>query len=195
MKLLPQSGRSVHRYFRLLPLVALLAACGDNLGPSFWDATPVTVTLYSASRADYLGFASAVDLASPTVATVSIEAPGATYNWDFVLAHDQGGLALVPAGAMAGIQSRARIAVLEGVDFIDVTEAPRDTALYSAAPVPLRTGVVYVVRSRRAPCGYTNAHRYARILPVEIDQERGIARLAIVRNPFCDDRALIPPAE
>lgn len=196
MKLLPRTDRAVHRYLRLIPLVAVLAACNDNIGPTYWDPTPLTVTLYSASRTDYTGFVSAVDLAAPVVSTVSIEAPGATNNWDFVLADHQGGLALIPAGSFEGVRSRAGIAVIEGVDFTDIREAPRDTARYSAAPVPLRTGgVVYVARSRRAPCGFTNAHRYAKMLPVEVDVERGIARLAITRNPFCDNRALVPPDE
>lgn len=195
MKPPPRTGRAVYRHLRLIPLVAVLAACNDGFGPQFWDPTPVNVTLYSASRPDYTGFVSAVDLASSPVTAIAIEAPGATNAWDFLLALEQGALSLVPAGTMPGINSRAGIAVLEGVDFIDVVEAPRDTALYSTAPVLLRPGVVYVVRSRRTACGYSSAHRYAKMLPVEIDEERGIARLAIVRNPYCDNRALVPPEQ
>jgi hypothetical protein len=87
------------------------------------------------------------------------------------------------------------MAVLEGRDFLELREAPRDTALYTAGPVPLRTGVVYVVRSRRAQCGFSTGQRYAKMMAAEVDVERGTAQLAIVRNPFCDDRALVPPAD
>jgi hypothetical protein len=76
-----------------------------------------------------------------------------------------------------------------------VTEAPRDTAAYSQSPVQLRTDVVYVLRSRRAPCGFTSGHRYAKMQPIELDHARGIYRFAVVRNPYCDDRALVPPQD
>jgi hypothetical protein len=196
MSLNLHSGRAVHRLLRLIPLLALVAACDDPYGPRFWSGVPETLTLYSVTRVEYTGMVSAVDLAVDPVGAVPIEAPGATGNWDFMLAdrQDGPGLVMVPAVEIAGFTSRARIAVLRGVNFLDVVEAPRDTAAYSAAPVPLEEGVVYVVRSRRATCGFTSGHRYAKMLPVEIDAERGVARLAIVRNPYCDDRALIPPA-
>jgi hypothetical protein len=193
----PGTGRAVHRLSRstlVVASVAALAACSDPYGPRTWNSEPTTLTLYSASRAEYTGLASAVDLTPEPVFGVSIEAPGATGGWDFVLADQAGALVFVPAGTFAGIQSRARIATLEGVDIEDVRQAPRDTADYTASAVPLRTDVVYVLRSRRGSCGLTTGHRYAKMRAVELDQVRGIARLAIVRNPYCDDRALVPPS-
>jgi hypothetical protein len=188
-------GRAVNRQLRLVAVAAVVvvAACDDPFGPQPWNPTPETLTLYSASRAEYTGLVSALDLASDPVSVVAIEAPGATGQWDVVLVDGPGGLALAPVGLFSAGTSRAAIAVIENRAFIDVDEAPRDEAAYSQEPVPLRANVVYVIRSRRSSCGFTTGVRYAKMQPVEIDQERGIYRFAVVRNPFCDDRALVPP--
>jgi hypothetical protein len=190
------TGRTL-RSLRILPLAAvfMLAACDDPFGPQLWNANPRELTLYSASRVEYTGMVSALDLASDPVAAIAIEAPGATGNWDVVLVDQGGTLALAPAGYFSGVSARSAIATIQNRAFIDVTEAPRDTAAYSQAPVPLRTDVVYVIRSRRAACGFTAGYRYAKVQPIEIDQQRGIFRFAIVRNPYCDDRALVPPQD
>jgi hypothetical protein len=187
-------GRAVHRLLRIIPLVVLVAACDDPYGPRFWNAVPVEVPVYSVSRLEYTGLPSAIDLVMDPVRSLPIEIPGATGNWDFLLADRQGGegLVLVPAAELDN-QSRSRIAVLRNVDFLDVREAPRDTALYSAGAVPLEEGVVYVFRSRRSPCGFTTGFRYAKALPVNVDVVNGTAVLAIVRNPYCDDRSFVPP--
>lgn len=190
----PVTGRTLQKLLRLIPLVVLVAACSDPFGPRTWNPTPTMLTLYSAARAEYTGLVSAVDLSPEPVFAVSIEAPGATGNWDFALTEQNGALTLVPAGAFIEITSRARIAVIEDMDMDAVVQAPRDTLLYTAGPVLLRSDVVYVIRSRRSTCGLTTGHRYAKMEAAEIDAARGIVRLAIVRNPFCDDRALVPPA-
>jgi hypothetical protein len=180
----------------MIPLAAvMLTACSDPWGPQPWSANPIDITLYSASRPEYVGLVSALDLASEPVMAVSIEAPGATGQWDMVLVEQNGVLSLAPAGWFEGLTSRAAIATVQDRAFIDVTEAPRDTAAYSQAPVQLRTDVIYVLRSRRGQCGFTTGHRYAKMQPIELDQARGIYRFAVVRNPYCDDRALVPPQD
>jgi hypothetical protein len=181
---------------RLVPLLVLaLVACDDPYGPQWWSPTPQSVTMYSASRAEYVGLVSALDLATDPIRPIAIEAPGATGNWDVVLLDGPDGLQLASAEGFEGLSSRAGIAVLEGTAFLDVRAAPRDTSAYTTGPVLLRTGVVYIIRSRRASCGFAAGVRYAKLQPVEIDRERGVFRAAIVRNPFCDDRALIPPEQ
>jgi hypothetical protein len=189
------AGRPVRSLLRYFPIVAILAvtACDDPFGPQLWNAEPVAVTLYSASRAEYVGMVSALDLAADPVAAVAIEAPGASGNWDMVLIDTDGGLSFAPAGALPGFTSRARIAVIENQSFIQVTEAPRDTAAYTINPVRLRTDVVYVIRSRSANCGFSAGVRYAKVQPIEVDVVRGIFRFAVVRNPYCEDRSLVPP--
>lgn len=180
---------------RLLPLVfVMLAACDDPFGPNHWIAFQDTLVMYSASRAEYVGLGSVLDAVADPVTVLPIEIPGATGNWDLVLIDEGSGLSLVPAGALTGLESnRARLAVLEGRDFETLEEAPSDTTRYSAGPVPLRLGVVYVLRTRKGPCGLTSGYRYAKLKPLAIDVARGTFRFVVTRNPYCDDRSLVPP--
>ena len=186
---------AVTRLKRFLPLVfVMLAACDDPFGPNVWFALQDTVTLYSASRAQYVGLGSALDAVADPVTALPIEIPGATGNWDFALIEDANGLALAPAGAFSGLEaSRARIAVIEGQRFETLEEAPSDTTRYSAAPVPVRMDVVYVLRTRKATCSFTTGYRYAKIKPIHVDAARGTFRFVVTRNPYCDDRSLVPP--
>lgn len=191
-------GIAVRRLYSWIPLVAVLtvAACDDPFGPQLWDGTPATMTLYSASRAEYVGLASALDVVSQPVTPVSIEAPGAMGNWDFVLLDGPDGLMFSSASeAFEGAPTGARIAVIRNTSFVDVTEAPADTAAYTRGAIPLETGVVYVIRSRRSGCGFTSGVRYAKVQPIEVDPARGTFRFAVVRNPYCEVRSLVPPEE
>ena len=191
------TGGSVRRLKQLLPLVVLIvSACDDPFGPSIWDDTPQDMLIYSASRAEYIGLVSAVDIATTTaVLALPIEAPGLTGNWDFALTDHNGGLALVPASAFAGLESRARIGVDSVRAFENVTEAMRDTALYTVDPVPVELDKVYIVRSRRASCGVSSGYRYAKLRPTVINVAAGTLEFEIVRNPYCDNRSFVPPEE
>lgn len=187
---------AVHRIKQFLPIMAVvLGACGDSTGPAFWDASPDTLLMYSASVPEYIGLRSALDVIASPVRAVPIEASGATGQWDVALVHDGGSLALVAASAFEGISSRAAVAVIEDAAFDDVDRAPSDTAAYSSQPVPLRSNVVYIIRSRRSSCGFTNGFRYAKLKPIDIDHAAGTFRFSIVRNPFCDDRSFVPPED
>jgi hypothetical protein len=179
----------------LLVCVTCLAACDDGIGPRFWIDTPDTLLLHSASRGEYIGLQSAIDLTADPVAALPIEIPGVAANWDFALVEQGGSMVLLPAAAVAGTSSRARIARLQNVNFDELLEAPRDTTLYSAVAVPLNTSSVYVIRSRRASCGFSTGYRYAKLKPVVIDAAAGKLRFAIVRNPYCDDRSFVPETE
>jgi hypothetical protein len=57
----------------------------------------------------------------------------------------------------------------------------------------VQTGQLYIVRSRAASCGISNGYRYGKLQALSLDVPRGIATFRFVRNPYCDDRALIPP--
>ena len=186
---------AVPKLKRLIPLVfVVLAACDDPFGPNTWFAVQDTLTMYSASRAQYVGLGSALDAVSDPVAVLPIEIPGATGNWDFALVDNNNTLSLAPAGSFTGLEAnRSRIAVMEGRDFETLEEAPSDTTEYSAGPVGLRAGEVYVLRTRKAPCGLTTGYRYAKMKAIEVDVPRGIYRFVITRNPYCDDRSLVPP--
>jgi hypothetical protein len=185
----------VHRLKRLVPLMVLMvAACNDPYGPALWDATPDTLLVYSASRAEYLGQASAVDIGFQSgPAAFPLESPGVTGSWDFALTDIDGGLALTPASAFEGLDSRARIGVLPDRDLDDVVRAPSDT-VFKADPVLVEAGNVYAVRSRRVSCSGVSGYLYGKLRAVAIDETAGTLRFEIVVNPYCD-RSFVPPEE
>lgn len=190
------TDKAVHKIKRLLPVLALgLGACDSAIGPGFWVAEPDTLLIYSASVPEYLGFRSAVDLAADPVRALPIEASGLIGNWDIALTHENGELALVPASAFEGLESRAAIAPMPGADFEDLARAPSDTSAYSSQAVILEPNEVYVVRSRRANCGYTTGYRYAKVKTIDVDAAAGTLRFAVIRNPYCDDRSFVPPEQ
>lgn len=181
------------RFSLLLVVAAGLAACGDSTGLGIWDATPDTVTLFSASRTDLLGHASGYDFVNLTV--VRVENPGAADTWDVLLSGNAAGpLQLVPASAFVGQTSRAGIATISGQTFDGLTSAPSDTSAFISQPVAIQSGGIYVVRTRRYSCSFSTAVNYAKVKAVAVDPVAGTARFAVVRNPNCNDRSFVPPA-
>jgi hypothetical protein len=177
-----------------LVLSAAAVACDDPFGPAFWSDAPVEAVLYSSSRVEYVGQPSVFDFID--LQRLPVELPGATGNWDVALVDTPDGLALAPATAVTGLASQAAIAVMPGDSLSSVTEAPRDTAAFRQTPVLLEPNTVYVVRTRRAACGFgTSGVRYAKLEAIEIDDELGVLRFRYARNPYCNDRALVPPAD
>ncbi|MEX1184208.1 MAG: hypothetical protein WEF86_13330 [Gemmatimonadota bacterium] len=186
----------MYRLKRWAPLMALVfGACDDGFGPGSWIAAPDTVVLYSASRAEYLGLGSALDIVRQPVGAVKIETAGQTGNWDAALIEVDGALWLAPAASFEGLASRARIAVLANVSWDELEQAPRDTTLYTAEPVLVQANTVYVVRSRRASCGLSQGYRYAKLDPIEVDVDAGTFSFEVIRNPYCDDRSFVPPED
>jgi len=180
------------RFLLLLTIVAGLGACSDNLGPQAWNATPDTITLYSASRIDLLGFPSAYDFVNLNL--VRLENPGSTGSWDVALTGGPAGpMQLVPASAFEGQTSRAAVATISGQTFEALTSAPSDSAAFVSQPVTIVTGGVYVVRTRRYACSFSTAVNYAKIKALAVDPAAGTARLELVRNPICNDRSFVPP--
>jgi hypothetical protein len=170
----------------VLPIVA----CDDDLGLDDWSATPDTTTIFSLSRVDLIGRPSAYDFIGHI--PVEVESVGATGNWDVALRHEGSQLALVPAGGFEGQTSRAGLALMPNVTFEDLGEAPGDTAAFTREPVMVQEGQVYVVRTRRASCGFTTGVRYGKLKIIAVDPAAGTLRFASLVNPFCNDRNLIP---
>ena len=169
------------------------AGCGDDPFRIDWVEFPDTVLLYSLSRPE-LNLESAFDFNNRI--GVRIEHPNSTGNWDMAVDTRGGQVVLLPPGAL-GVASRAAVAVLEGRSFASVTEAPADTALYTARlPVPVRMGTVYVWRTRQSygnwgmACVY-----YAKMEPLAIDPQAGTLRFVFDASPVCNDRSLIPPSK
>lgn len=167
------------------------AACGDDPFSFDWNDEPQTVLLYSKARPE-LNVPSGFSFLSG--AKVVIESPEATGTWDMALDTQGGSLVLLPPGAL-GVDSRARIAPLDGLALADVQEAPTDSMVYvTDEPVVVRTGTVYVVRTGQRPGSFgRRCVYYAKMEAVEIDVAGGSLVFRHVTNPLCNDRRLIPP--
>lgn len=178
----------------LCTVAAALAAagCGNALGPQEWTPTPDTVTLFSVSRPDYTGLPSGLDFVIGQ--TVPIEASTAT-GFDVVLAQQDGNFVFLPEDALVGVTTGAGVSPVTGTSFDALQEAPSDTSAYvHATAVPLQVGGIYVVRSRQSTCGYVTGQWYAKVQALSVDQADGTAQFQFVRNPYCNDRNLLPPS-
>jgi len=170
---------------------AVLAACDEGLGPAVWDATPDTTVIYSLSRPELIGEPSAYDFVNQR--RVTIEAPGETGSWDAVLAEAGGEFVIIPSSWFPGLSSRSGIGRSSETTLEAVLRAPGDSAFYRREPVPLETGAVYVVRTRTDQCfPFGVAATYAKFQVISMDAVVGAVRLATVRNPYCNNRDLVP---
>jgi hypothetical protein len=183
------------RWARATLLAALLplAACDDPFANQPWDATPATLTLYSVSRDEYVGMPSALDLV--TLRAVAVEETGGAESWDFLLAEQDGAVMFVPSIVVPGTTTRSAIGEADESTLAAVTRAPGDSASYTRSPLPISEGAIYVLRSRRTVCGYVRGSHYGKMEVVALDAARGIVEVAVVRNPYCDDRDLVPPED
>jgi hypothetical protein len=175
----------------LFPL--LLAACEDEFRQD-WTATPDTIELFSLTRPELIGRASAFDFVPPGV-PIAVENPAATGNWDIAIVDNGGTLAFLPASGFTGLSSRAAIAeITVSTTLEQLEEAPRDTADFKYTAVPVRVGRIYVVRTRRADCGFGSfGVRYAKLEALSVSPTAGSVRFRTIVNPYCNNRALIPP--
>jgi len=190
----PALPRPLPRPVRLAALAVVClaaAACGDDPFEVRWTADPDTVLLYSLARPE-LNLPSAFNFLLRVA--VPVESPNATGNWDVAVDTEDDRIVLLPPGALH-IDSRAAIAVIPGVDFDDVREAPGDIDLYvTDEAVPVATGSVYVVQTHQSAgtfgrrCVY-----YAKVEPIEIDVVLGTLRFLFDANPVCNDTRLVPP--
>lgn len=153
------------------------------------------MTLFSLSRPELLGRPAAYDFVLLT--PLNVESSTATGNWDIVLEERNGAFVMVPAGNFPTISSRAGIALQSNVTTLEqVKEAPADTSQFKRTPIEIQPGSIYVVRSRRESCATLGSGVfYAKIRALAIDQSIGTFIFEVVRNPYCNDRRLIPPED
>jgi len=178
----------------MLAALVGVAGCDDDIGPFLWDGTPRTVSVYSLAREELHGLPAAIDFT--TSQAIRVDLPGASGSWDVALSEIDGEFVLLPAGSIPGIGLRPGIAVIEDQAFEDVVRAPRDTAAYTwTEPVPVRTDVVYVIRTGRRPGLLCAFYYYAKAEVTTIDRDAGRVDMRVVQNPYCNDRSLVPPDE
>jgi len=172
--------------------VAGAMACDDNIFRVDWAENPDTVSLFSLARPE-LNLLSGFDFISRV--PVRIESPNATGQWDMVLDTQDGGLVLLPPGAVGVPGSKARIIPMGAVAFEDVRRAPSDTTLYVGdEAVPVQVGHVYVVRTREQAgiYGQTCVY-YGKFEPLEQDPVEGTLSFVFDVSPVCNSRKLYPP--
>ena len=184
------------RRLRLAALgLALLlgAACDDGFGPRVWADTPDTLTIYSITRPELLGRASGVDLVS--LRLVVLESSLEVGGWDFALGEQDGEFVILPQAVVPGLESRAGIARVTETSLDQVLEAPADPDVFQQGPLEIEIGQVYVLRSRRTSCELGTGVYYGKMKALALDEASGTLKLEIVRNPYCNDRSLIPPED
>ena len=167
----------------LLSSAAVTTACEDELLFPEMDVIADTVVLYSAARENLTGLPAAFNFV--TLQRIPIEVAGASGQWDVMLTEQNGQLVFVPAGAIPELAALAEITVVEGTSFDALTRAPSGNDVYVTEPVSVRSGVVYVVRTRSSPCTL-----YAKFRVLAADADDGNVRFEFLQNPNCGNRAL-----
>jgi hypothetical protein len=82
---------------------------------------------------------------------------------------------------------------MTGATLDDVTNAPGDTAFYRREAVAVVPGGVYAVRTRTTSCyPYGSGVMYGKFEVLSVDEVLGAVQLAAVRNPYCNNRSLVP---
>ena len=198
---LPVANRGSAPQCRRLALVAFPAAvfllfsvlgCEDDLFAVRWVSNPDTVRLYALSRTDS-NLLSGYDCHPRTA--VQIEAPRTGSEWDLAVDTIDGEFVWLPPGAL-GISSSSGLATLDGENWEQAVRAPSDTTRYSTRePVPIRTGTVYVIRTR-AHSGLlgTQCNYYGKVEPLAINIPSGWVVFRYDMSRACNSRDLVPPS-
>jgi hypothetical protein len=114
-------------------------------------------------------------------------------GFDVALTEPGGLFALTPSAVLLGLPTRAGVATTMASTLDAVTSAPSDTAAFvQTRSVPLQVGTIYVIRSRRVNCILGTGSYYAKMQVVATDSVQGTVRMALVANPNCGDRSLVP---
>lgn len=173
----------------LVTVVPMSTACE---GFEFdWVAVEDSVTLFSLARPEYADLPAAFDFISRSRVVVDRPMSSDPYVFDMAVSEEGGEMVLLPAGVFQTFGVDPGIAIdSSGTTFDELAEAPREGYITDVA-VPVRTDVVYTVRTRQDGGG---CRRYGKLEVLEVEPE-GILHFRAVRNNLCNDRELIPPED
>lgn len=175
----------------LLVLAALVPLSTGCEGIEFdWMPVEDTVQIFSLAEAEFTDYPAAFDFYNRTRVVVERPLNSNPFVFDMALSELDGELVLLPAGVFATFDISPGLAIDSTSAFDALAQAPRDGYVTDAA-VPVRTDVVYTVRTRRDGRGCT---RYGKFEVLEVATE-GYIIFRQVRNSLCNDRELIPPDE
>lgn len=156
-----------------------------------WVAIQDSVTLYSLARPEYMAQPGAYDFYGRTPVVVEETYNGEPAIFDMAVSEENGEMVLLPAGVFATLSITPGIAMdSSGTTFEELAVAPRD-GYVTDAPVPVRTDVIYAVRTRTDRSGCS---RYGKFEILEADPQ-GVLTFRQIRNNLCNDRELIPPED
>lgn len=176
----------------VLAALPALTACGEDPFALNWTAQPDTAVLHSLA-APLLNTYSGYDFNDRI--PIRVVAPNTSGGWDIALDTRAGRLVFIAPGAL-GIVDEALILRLPDTDYEEVTKAPSDTTLYTASEPLLVDGEsTYVIRTREDLDRFgRRCVFWAKLQPLEVDQEQETVRFLFDRNPICNDRNLVPDA-
>lgn len=176
--------------FGLLILVTLAPLSGGcETFDLNWTPIEDTVSLYSLSRPEFVDLPGAFDFYGRRAVVVEAPKLGEAADFDMAISEVNGEFVLLPAALFATFDIDPGIAIdSSGTPFDDLAEAPREGYITDEV-VPVRTDVVYTVRTRRDRGGCS---RYGKFEILEVDPD-GMVTFRQIRNRLCNDRELIPP--
>ena len=179
----------------LLLVLAMVPFGGCEAYDPSWLVQVDSAALYSLARTEYIGRAGGYDFARSRTqggGAVVVERadPANQFEFDFAVTEVGGEFVALPAGLFEGHDIQPGIKRdSTGVAFDEWELAPRDGYI-TDEPVPLETGALYAVRSRRNV--FDGCTHYGKFEVLELDPD-GVVRIQAVRNHLCNDRELIPP--
>lgn len=179
-----------------LPLLALSAALGmggcDDPFSTDSIVSQDSLSLAAPSSAGNDLVPSALDMTSnPPNATRWPDRLADANAWDLGVRQRNGQLVLLPVPATP-VRLGAGLRVAEDQNFERVSRAPRSRNEYGDTAMVLQVGRVYQARSRQYADFGVVCVRYAKLVPVEIDQAQGTVSLRISTEALCNDPRLNP---
>ncbi len=172
----------------LVCAVAILPLDGCNGYQDTWLVPEDTVSLYSLARPELLDRPSAYDFISYSAVVVESTARLDPRGFDMAVSELDGAFVALPSGMFQNFDIAPGIAVdSSGTSWDDLVLAPRDGYVTDSA-VPLRTGWLYAVKSRRDRAG---CNHYGKFQVLNI-ATTGEVELRVAANTFCNRRDLLP---
>lgn len=178
-------------------LAVFLAACDDpNSGVFDPQIRQDTVDLAVPAVAPEIPSALDVSYASSPIRGRYPELAADAESWDVTIRRGEGTLLFAPAGLyefqnpVGGATTAAITAPIERT-IDELRQAPSEGAFIRDSMIPVRTGVVYVVRSRATGASYGGCQNYAKVEPLAVDVAGGTVQLRVVGNARCNDRRLV----
>ena len=171
----------------VLPLVAVLTACGDPFGSGLNTVRLDSLTLASVNGPST--FATAVDVATGNAPTFP-ERPSQAGSWDVQVRQSGATFYLFPNPGNGSYRGAGLLKTSRTLD--DPGDAPRESDQYTRTQVAVAAGDVYYVQSRQqnGQCGVVPKYGILKVISTVADS--GLARIAVLSNQNCNDERLDP---